>query len=172
MEAHIHGIELARKAPVISHLFFADDSLLFSRVNSIEANCILEIPHFKWLKMDKFEASFSQNVLDEDKEIICSKMCVMTVTCHSKYLGLQVIFGRSKKEIFELYVDRVWKKVKGWKEKFVSRSRKQARIKAILQAILSYIMSCYILSEGVRYEIEALHDKFWCGPKDGNSKIH
>lgn len=38
----------------------------------------------------------------------------MYVVSHRTYLGLPVIFGRSKKEIFGLVVDRVWKKIKGW----------------------------------------------------------
>ncbi|MCI69905.1 hypothetical protein A2U01_0091168, partial [Trifolium medium] len=44
-------------------------------------------------------------------------MRVKTVVSHAKYLGLPVVFGRSKKAIFSLVTDRVWKKLKGWKEK-------------------------------------------------------
>lgn len=40
-----HGIQVSRKAPVISHLFFADDKLLFARENSGEADCIMNILH-------------------------------------------------------------------------------------------------------------------------------
>lgn len=40
---HIHGIHVARKAPQISHFGFADDNLLFSRVNSKEVDCIKDI---------------------------------------------------------------------------------------------------------------------------------
>lgn len=41
-EKRIHGIKIARNAPVISHILFADDSLLFARANSQEARIILE----------------------------------------------------------------------------------------------------------------------------------
>ncbi|GAU33808.1 hypothetical protein TSUD_221460 [Trifolium subterraneum] len=106
------------------------------------------------VNLDKSEASFSRNVLDEEKEMICNKMNVKTVLSHTRYLGLPVVFGRSKKEIFSFVIDRVWKKLKGWKEKFLSRVGKEVLIKPVAQAILSYIMGCYKLSEGCCNEIE------------------
>lgn len=39
----VHGIKVARKAPVITHLLFADDSLLFARAHEVEASRIMEI---------------------------------------------------------------------------------------------------------------------------------
>jgi hypothetical protein len=39
----MHGIQIARQAPKISHLFFADDSLLFARANIAEAEVILNV---------------------------------------------------------------------------------------------------------------------------------
>lgn len=33
VEGQIHGIRIARQAPVITHSFFTDDSLLFTRAN-------------------------------------------------------------------------------------------------------------------------------------------
>jgi hypothetical protein len=75
-------------------------------------------------------------------------MDVKAVTSHSKYLGLPVIFGKSKNEVFSFVRDRVWKKLKGWKEKFLSRAGKETLIKAVAQAIPSYVMSCYKIPEG------------------------
>ncbi|XP_045789329.1 uncharacterized protein LOC123884299 [Trifolium pratense] len=174
----IHGIKIARQAPKISHLLFADDSLLFARASSTEADVILSVlaeyqqASGQVVNLDKSEVSFSQNVRNEEKDMIRNRMGVKTVDNHSKYLGLPVVFGRSKKLIFSLVIDRVWKKVKGWKENYLSRAGKEILIKAVAQAIPNYIMSCYKLPESCCQEIESMLAKFWWGSKEGKRKIH
>ncbi|XP_058723191.1 uncharacterized protein LOC131594996 [Vicia villosa] len=177
-DKQIHGVKVARSAPVISHLFFADDSLLFSRANSNEARKLLDILHQyqtasgQIVNFEKSEASFSSNVSNADKANIQNIMRVNTVQRHTKYLGIPLIFGRSKKDIFKLVVDRVQKKVKGWKEKVLSKVGKEVLIKAVAQAIPNYIMGCYKMPEAVCHEIESIVSKFWWGSKEGERKIH
>jgi hypothetical protein len=174
----IHGLKIARQAPQISHLFFADDSLLFTRANQKEAEFIMEIlstyqkASRQMVNLDKSEVSFSRNMLNEEKEMICNKMGVKTVDTHSRYLGLPVVFGRSKKVVFSLVQDRVWKKLKGWKEKCLSQAGKEILIKSIVQAIPNYIMSCYKIPDGCCKEIESMAARFWWGSNDGARKLH
>lgn len=70
-------------------------------------------------------------MVDVDKYIIRSWMGVKTMTFHSKYLGLPVFFGRSKKKVIALVVERIWKKIKGLKEKFLSKEGKEVLIKVV-----------------------------------------
>lgn len=69
-------------------------------------------------------------------------------------------FGRSKKIIFSIVIDRVWKKLKGLKEKCLFRVGKETLIKSIAQAISNYIMSCYKFPEACGKEIETMLSKF------------
>lgn len=51
---------------------------------------------------------------DEVREMICNGMDVKKIVMsHTKYLGMPVVFERSKKDIFALVIERVWKKIKG-----------------------------------------------------------
>lgn len=44
-----------------------------------------------------------------------------------------MVFGWSKKDVFALVFEIVWKKVKGWKEGFLSKAGKEVLIKVVLQ---------------------------------------
>ena len=96
----IHGLKVARKSPQISHLQFADDNLLFARANQHEANNILRVldtyqkASGQMVNMEKSKASFSRNVVEADKNIICNMMGAKTVATHNRYLGLPAVFGR------------------------------------------------------------------------------
>lgn len=112
------------------------------------------------VNLEKFEASFSGNVSEETKRGICLRMGVKPVLCHSKYLGLPVVFGRSNRELSAMVVESMWKKIKGWKETFLLKLRKEVLIKVEAQAIPNYIMECYKLSEAVYNLIEAMLARF------------
>ena len=99
-------------------------------------------------------------------------MQIRSVVCHSKYLGLPAFVGRSKKQVFNFVQDRVWKKLKGWKEKFLSITGREVLIKSVVQAIPMYVMSCFLLLMGLCEHIESMISKFWWGSKQGERKIH
>ncbi|KAK2639028.1 hypothetical protein Ddye_026823 [Dipteronia dyeriana] len=67
---------------------------------------------------------------------------------------------------------RIWDKVKGWRDKFLSTSGKEILIKAVIEAIPTYSMNLFRLPEGVLHEIYHLCVKFWWGSNDTSRKIH
>lgn len=175
---NLHGISVARRAPEITHLLFADDSLLFALANLREAESITlvlnsyQLASGQLVNLDKSEVSFSRNVPNNEQQMICDTMEVKIVTSHTRYLGLPVVFGRSKKDVFSFVQERVWKKLKGWKEKCLSRAGKETLIKSVAQAIPNYIMSCYKIPDGCCKNIEGMLAKFWWGSSENKRKIH
>ncbi|MCH83525.1 putative ribonuclease H protein, partial [Trifolium medium] len=69
-------------------------------------------------------------------------------------------FIYAQEDIFSFVQERVYKKIKGWKEKFLSRAGKETLIKAVAQAIPNYIMSCYKLPQGCCQNIEGYHPSY------------
>ena len=95
----------------------------------------------------------------------------MQDTRYKKYLGLPLIIGKSKVEIFTEIKERVERKLSGWKEKLLSMGGREILIKAVAQAIPTYTMSCFQIPKSLCDEIEAMMRKFWWGQRDQESKI-
>lgn len=68
--------------------------------------------------------------------------------------------------------ERVWAKIRGWKGKLLSQAGREVLLKAVVQAILAYSMSCFKLPQSFCYEIEIMIRKFWWGQRGKRRKIH
>lgn len=76
------------------------------------------------INLDKSVVVFSRNTCLEDKDAVKNILGDGEAEKHDKYLGLPAVTGKSKKEVFDNLRERVWKKIKGWKEKLLSRAGK------------------------------------------------
>jgi hypothetical protein len=82
----IHEIKIAPRAPEITHLLFADDSLLFCRANEEEANQIKSIittyqqASGKLVNYNKSEILFSKKVQQDSKGVITNILPISTNT--------------------------------------------------------------------------------------------
>lgn len=63
------------------------------------------------------------------------------------YLGLPVLWGRSKAESLAFVKDRVCAKVQGWKQELLSQVGREVFIKAVACAILTFPMMCFLFFE-------------------------
>ena len=71
-------------------------------------------------------------------------------------MGLPSFVGRDKKACFTHVKERMWARMQGWKEKFLSQAGKEVMIKALVQSILAYSMSVFKLPVGLCKDIEAM----------------
>ncbi|XP_050242110.1 uncharacterized mitochondrial protein AtMg00310-like [Quercus robur] len=90
---------------------------------------------------------------------------------HSKYLGLPSFIGRSKKQVFATLKERVGQKLACWKGKLLSMGGKEILIKAIVQAIPTYTMSCFQLPQSLCEDLEGMMRNFWWGQKQQEFKM-
>ena len=121
----------------ISHLFFADDSLLFSEAKMDECCRLMEVltqyekASGQVINCQKTALFFSMNTRQEVQENIRSMFGAQVMTICEKYLGLPMIGGRSKVSTFMDLQERVSKRVMGWKEKNISKARREVLIKTV-----------------------------------------
>lgn len=123
------------------------------------------------VNFSKSEVTTSSNVAIQQKEELASALGVKLVDSHGKYLGMPVWVGRSKTQAFEFLKDRVWKRLKGWKQKLLSFAGREVLLKAVAQAIPTYIMSLFRLPLGLCHDIQRLMARFWWGCKEDERKI-
>ena len=97
---------------------------------------------------------------------------VPEVKQYKKYLGLPSFVGRRKKASFNFIKEKVWRKMQGWEEKLLSQAGREILIKAVVQVIPTYTMSCFKLPLGLCNDIESLIRKFWWGQRGERRKIH
>ena len=86
-------------------------------------------------------------------------------------MGLSSLVGWAKKKSFSLIKERIWKKLKGWKEKLLLQASREILKKAVIQVIPTYTMSCFKLPKGLIKEIESLIRKFWWRYRGEQRKI-
>ncbi len=80
--------------------------------------------------------------------------------------------GRAKRRAFNEIKDRVWSRLQGWKEKLLSQAGREVLIKAVIQAIPTYAMSCFKFPAGFCADLSAMATRFWWGQRGVERKIH
>ena len=165
----IKGYALCKNSSRLTRLLFADDSLLFCRAIESECNNILEILDVygscfgQQINQNKTTIFFSKLTSEETREHIKHALGVLEIKQYEKYLGLPSLVGRRKKANFNFIKEKVWRKLQGWEEKLLSQAGREILIKAVVQAIPTYTMSCFKLPLGLWNELESLIRKFWWG---------
>ena len=122
----IHGFSICRSGPKLTHLFFADDCLLFCKASLTECEKIQELLGFyeealgQMINKSKTTLFFSKNTDAHTMEEIKLSLRVPAIQHYKKYFGLPSFVGRGKKDCFTQIKERIWAKMQGWKEKFLS----------------------------------------------------
>lgn len=174
----VHGVEICKQAPLISYLLFADDSVMFLRASVRKSEtlkhllCSYKATSKQKINFEKSVITFSGNFDLQISSQIQATLGVQRVDFHEKYLGLHTIIRKSKRHIFSKVWDRVWQKLKSWKQKTLSVGAKEVLIKAIIQPILSYVMSCFLLSASLYKKIEFMISRGWWSQKIDEHRIH
>ncbi|XP_057791345.1 uncharacterized protein LOC131008488 [Salvia miltiorrhiza] len=173
---NLHGIQMGRGGPAVSHLMFADDCLFFCRATPAECGILkrvlstYEAASGQAINYQKSGVFYSSNINDAGRDEISDVLGVATPLNTGRYLGLPSLVGRKKKEIFRYIRDRMWKKIQGWQGKKLSKAGKEILIKGVAQAIPSYCMSIFLLPTTLTDELERLMNSFWWSNKSESGR--
>ncbi|KAL9230819.1 hypothetical protein vseg_006119 [Gypsophila vaccaria] len=174
----ISGVKVARRAPIIFHLLFADDSIIFTTATEREARTVKDILRIyeqasgHTICLEKTRAYFTHCVTQDRKEILANVLGVQVVASQDKYLGLPTTVGISKKSITNILLEKMWKKQQGWKGMTLSKAGREVLIKAVAQSIPTYAMSVFKILASFCDELRKVVSQFWWGHSKDNRKIY
>ena len=97
----------------------------------------------------------------EEKEAILVDAEISVTQCFDTYLSLPALVGKSCVAAFRGIIERVRKRLQDWKLKFLTQAGKEILLKAMIQAILIYYMSLFLLPKDLCSEINSQMRKFW-----------
>ncbi|KAM6596656.1 uncharacterized protein LOC133034319 [Cannabis sativa] len=163
----IHGIQLARGAPAISHLMFADDTILFCRANSREAEnlgkCLKVFEDWSGQRCSKPKSGilFSRNCPDSIRNEISLKLGIETMRGNEKHLGNPFLFTRSRQKDFDFLKSKLLSRLDGWRMKTLSIAGRMVSINSVAMALPAYTMTTNKLPISSCKEMDAIVRRFW-----------
>lgn len=164
----IHGIKVCRKAPIISHMLFANDSYFYCKADTTGASKVIELLNIyenasgqkiNWGKSSVF--FFSSNVIEYNRQLDCQALQMGEANENSTYLGLPSTLGRNKSVILGYLKNEACSRVKSWDGKYISRSGKEILIKSVAHALPTYAMNVFLLPLEITKNIEKTLSNYW-----------
>lgn len=165
----IHGCKVARGAPAVSHLLFADYCYFFFRASQAEAGTKrrllqkYECISGQVINYNKSNIIFSPNTKREDREVVCGILEVQEAEKPGRYLGMPMSVGRNKIEVFSFLKDKVQQRLQSWASKDVSKQGKITLLSSATQVIPNFWMSLFLIPAGICEDIERKMNGFLWG---------
>lgn len=121
----------------ISHLLFADDIILFKKVEVAKCEAMKEVlekfcsESSKKISVEKSRIYFSANVSDNAEEKICEILGIQATRNIGKYLSFPIIHRGASTRQYNFIAKKVINKLAGWKAKFLSFAGQAVLIKFV-----------------------------------------
>lgn len=165
----LYGCKIARGAPRISHLLFADDCYFFFQASIREANLMKTILQKyenvsgQVVNYNKSDVVFSPNTRQEERVAVCDILGVRQVDQPGKYLGMPMCVGKSKVEVFGFLHDRLKQKLQVWYNKELSKIGKLTMLTSSAQTVSIFWMSLFLIPATLCDEMERTMNAFLWG---------
>jgi hypothetical protein len=115
----IDGVRVCRNAPSVSHLLFADDSLILMKVdmnNTTSLQWVLDSYYAnsgQLVSLAKSSIYFSPNTNVLLRVEICDTLHIDTEALSDKYLGLPALVGADRSDCFEHFIEQIIQRING-----------------------------------------------------------
>ncbi|GKV40773.1 hypothetical protein SLEP1_g48376 [Rubroshorea leprosula] len=167
-----NGVQVGSSNITISHLQFADDTILFGEANEQNIKAAKSIMRtFELVSGLKINYNKSTLIgINVDTEEINHFACFL----HCKpgklplmYLGMPVGASLRRKSTWSTLVAKFERKLTGWNNRFLSMGGRIVCINSVLSSLPVFLMSAYLIPMGVIKRIDSIRRAFlWGGWRD------
>lgn len=159
-EGRWKGVRLSRTGPLLTHLFFADDLVLFAEATGDQMaeikRCLALFCEASGqrISLNKSEIFFSPNVSSADAANLMASAGMPRTENLGRYLGVPSIHGRVTKAIFQPILERIGSRLEGWRARCLTLAGRLVLAKSILSSIPYFTMQTMMIPGGVCEEID------------------
>ena len=160
----------------ISHLLFADDTLIFCEADPVKLEHLRSV--FLWfeavsgLKINLGKSEMVPVGEVPNLEALAQILGCQTASLPMKYLGLPLGAPFKAKSIWNPIIERMEKRLAGWKRLYLSKGGKVTLIKSTLASLPTYFLSLFPIPVGVAHRLERIQRRFlWSGMGE-DTKFH
>ncbi|CAL1353594.1 unnamed protein product [Linum trigynum] len=171
-------LRLSRDGPPLSHLFFADDLILFAEAEGAQIKVIKQC-------LDEFCLSSGQRVnysksaifvsANIDRRIarrLANRVGIPLTVDLGRYLGVMAIHDRVTKTIYQDLFLRIQRKLAPWKAKHLSLASRITIVKSISASIPIYPMQTELLPMSTCKTLDRMNRSFIWEDTDDRRRLH
>lgn len=168
----------SQSGPLVSHLFFTNDLILFVEASPHQSRILKN-------RMDVLYAHFGQSVNFDKSKLYCSPniskelaakvshICGSPLTNDlGMYLEMPLIHSRVSKSTYSELIDKVQSHLAGWKSKYLSMASKLTLLRFVNAAIHIDAMQTAKLPISTCDTLDKLIRDFLWGDCEGKKKVH
>ncbi|PNY14872.1 ribonuclease H, partial [Trifolium pratense] len=166
-------MQLVKNGTKISHLFFADDVLLFAKASPSQASIVKEVLDLfcsmSGLKISLGKSKFctSGGVCRRVRDNIFTTTQIHATSRFEKYLGFKMLHGRIRKLDFVDVYDRVSTKLASWKSRLLNKPGRVVLANSVISSLPAYHMQINWLPQGMCDDLDRTVRRFiWKGTGD------
>nr|AIK35195.1 LINE-type retrotransposon LIb DNA [Ipomoea batatas] len=171
-------IKISRGGIGISHLFFADDLMLFGEATERQAkimiDCLNTFSSTSGLQVNLSKSTIfcSPNLHAGLRKQIGDKMNIPTSDNLGTYLGIPMLQKRVSRHTFSSVVEKMRKKLATWKASTLNMAGRRILVQSSLASVPTYTMQALALPVSTCNDVDKICRNFLWGHTDNTKKIH
>lgn len=168
----------ASRGPGISHIFSVDYLILcgeasFSQPRKME-HLLATLCGFSGQRVnrDKSRIWFSLNTPRYLQNVICTEFGVLPTSDLGTYFGVPLQHGRLGKHAYQFLLEKVDRRLSGWKRKILSKASRAMLIQSTLAALPVYAMQSALIPKGILAQLNKRCRGFFWGHSETQWALH